>query len=367
MMKKVIIWLILLCCFALPAVALEKGFGQIAMDQVNLRKGPAGDTIGKKQKGDPLFILGEETRRGHTWYRVSTMNETGKKQIEAWVRADMVIPPSQLFQNITAISGETSLFMALDRNGIPHFGGLLHIAHENPTHWRDVKAIDIGFHTFYALQTDGTVLREGIRGPAPNHFHQRFVAMSGYDDLFLGQTTEGALLKLNGYSAHQLLPEGSEIRDFAAWSAIYGLGAYVDGQGKVHLLEMADLVGADVAQEMSSWSDVLRIKLGREVVGGKITRPVAAALKADGSVLMSHKDLQAQVSGWQNITQIVLGNDFLVGLTGEGKLLCTKPSLAAETAGWTDLIDIACGDEFIAGLTKDGKVLFAGEAWFGLW
>lgn len=79
MMKKVIIWLILLCCFALPAVALEKGFGQIAMDQVNLRKGPAGDTIGKKQKGDPLFILGEETRRGHTWYRVSTMNETGKK------------------------------------------------------------------------------------------------------------------------------------------------------------------------------------------------------------------------------------------------------------------------------------------------
>ena len=367
MMKKVIIWLMLLCCFVLPAFALEKGFGEIAMDQVNLRKSPAGDTIGKKQKGDPLFILGEETRRGHTWYRVSTMNETQKQQIEAWVRADMVIPPSQLYQNMTAISGERALFMALDDNGVPHFGGFLHISHENPTHWREVKAIDIGYHTFYALKTDGALLKEGIRGPAANYFHQHFAAISGYDDLFLAKTSENALLQLNGNSARQLLPEGSEIRDFAAWTSMYGLGAYVDGQGRVRLLEKTDLVSAEVAQEMASWSDVLRVQLGQEVVGGTIARPVAAALKADGSVLMSHKDLQAQVADWQNITQIALGNGFLAGLTADGKLVCTKPALAAETAGWADLIDIACGDEFIAGLTKDGKVLFAGEAWFGFW
>lgn len=367
MLKKALTWLLLLCCFILPALAAEKGFGEFAQDQVNLRKSPAGDIIGRKQRGDVLYILGEETHRGDTWYRVSTMSENRKRQTEGWVRQDMVIPPSQLYQNITAISGEKALFMALGREGRPHFGGLLHIAHENPVHWHDVKAIDVGYHTFYALTTDGMILQEGIRGGASNYFQQDFVAIEGFDDSFLVRTAENALLQLNGYHSHFLLPEGSEVRDFAAWTSYYGPGAYVDGQGKVHFFGTTDMVSNEAVVEVSNWSDVMKIELGVEVVNNIITRPLVAALTTDGSVLLLHQDLQSQVTGWKNITKIKISGSFLVGLTTEGKLLCTKPALAAETAGWDNLIDIACGDDYVAALTKDGRVLFAGEAWFGNW
>ena len=82
-MKRLIAILLLLCLSPLPGLAFQKGFGEFAKDQVNLRKEPGGDILFRKDQGEELFILAQKERGGQTWYQVET-NGPGLPPAGCW-------------------------------------------------------------------------------------------------------------------------------------------------------------------------------------------------------------------------------------------------------------------------------------------
>ena len=63
-MKRLFALILLIALLPLCGLAHQRGFGEYAMDQVNVRRSPGGDILFKKQRGEELFILSWRKIRG---------------------------------------------------------------------------------------------------------------------------------------------------------------------------------------------------------------------------------------------------------------------------------------------------------------
>lgn len=388
-MKRLITILLLLCLLPLPGLAFQKGFGEFAKNQVNVRKEPGGDILFRKQQGEELFILAQKQRGGQTWYQVETYNDQRVAPVTAWVLSDMVKGPEALFSDIVQIAAYGRNLAALRRDGTVVFAGSQfkypHLREgQDPATWQDVVQVAVGTLTCYGLKKDGSLYRFGIRGPASGIAGALgtdgqvipFVKIDAQDDVLLGQMADGSLRHFWQLGSNDLLlPPGSSIQDFSAWNRFYCTSLVLE-EGRVRALDGPVGQGVfspeDQAQ-IAAWQDVVQVAAGakgpddfvnHQSIGG---RPMVAAIKQDGSVVALDPEVNREVSTWAGIQKIVMGDGFLLGLTGDGQVLAAGPrkqQVAEEIKAWTGITDIAAGRSFCAGLTAEGRLVFAGEAQF---
>lgn len=387
-MKRLFCLLLLACLLPVSAFAFQKGFGEYRMDHVNVRKSPGGDTLFQKQQGEEVYILEEKSQGGHLWYRVNTYDAARVNPRAGWVRADMIIPPNTLFQNIVQIAAGSEHLIALRRDGTAVYGGQQHkypdmLQGTRPEDWQDIQQVAAGFFSVYGLRRDGSLVRWGIRGPAEGTKGVQnaqgslvpFAAMDGQNDTFLGLMQDGSLYLFTGNQPTLLLPPGSQVRHFAAWWEIYGAGlAVIDG--RIHGLTRSHealFLTDNLQAKIASWKDVTQVVAGYRLPDRESASqeeggaPLIAALTKEGKVYALDDTIARDTLGWIGIQKIDSGDGFLAGLTQDGRVLCAgenKHKIAADTAPWQNIVDIACGDDFCAGVTQDGRLLFAGDASF---
>lgn len=109
-----------------------------------------------------------------------------------------------------------------------------------------------------------------------------------------------------------------------------------------------------------------------------ISKTNSAMIRANGTVLVLGDDSEGQcdVSGWQNIVEIALGEGFIVGLRSDGTVVAAGrnyvddllPRLGRapeyggqlDVEGWTDIVHISAGLNHTLGLKRDGTVVAVG-------
>ena len=382
---------LLLALWLLPAssLAFEKGFGEYLKDDVNVREAPGGRILFKKQQGEELYVLAQQQHGGHSWYQVHTYNAQRNQPVTAWVRADMVVPPEQLFTNVRQVAAFGSHIIALRNDGTVVFGGEQHkyassMSGDLPSTWRDVTQVSAGFLSAFGLKADGSVYSWGIRGPASGMRGIQhdgdlpvvpFTSIHAQDDSFLGLMVDGSLWRLQQGGQHQLLPPGSRVQSFAAWWPYFAEGfAVVDG--RVQSLSSRVERGAfshEQEQVLSGWSDIAQITVGfylrSEKPGATVeeARPLIAGIRSDATVVALDEQMNAEVKAWTDVQQLAAGDGFLLGLTRDGHVLIAgqrKDKVAAEVAAWRGVVHIAAGFDFCVGVLQDGRLVFAGAPSF---
>ena len=96
---------------------------------------------------------------------------------------------------------------------------------------------------------------------------------------------------------------------------------------------------------------------------------LAAAVTASGMVYAQWADTNEPVQGteqWRHITQLALGDDFILGLTTAGRVLAagTNEEVTAGVKNWANITQIAAVSEAAAALTGAGTVLSCGHPRF---
>lgn len=388
LLKRRILTLVLaLCLVPCAGLAHMKGFGQYAMDQVNVRRTPGGDILFQKQRGEELYILSWKEHRGHTWYEVNTYDERRVRPLTAWVRADMVTTPEALFADVTQVAADGSLLIALKKDGTVVMGGEMHkyphlMRGAFPDTWQGVTQVAAGFLTVYGLKEDGSVCQWGLCGPdngvpgLPDSQGnlQRFKAIDAFDDTFLGLMADGSLYALieNGQS-RQVLPPGSGVTAFSAGLDYYDETVVAQGGRVMSIDVFFDSAFSQKERDtLALWENIVQVEAGFRSLpadGHSAARNAAlvAGIRADGTVKALDPALDREVSAWSGIISLAFGDGFLVGLRQDGQVLAAgenKHLVAGDIRDWAGITGIACGRSFCAGVTQDGRVLFAGEARF---
>ncbi len=383
-MKRLIALLLLLALLPLSGLAFQKGFGEFAMDHVNVREKPGGRILFKKQRGEEVYLLSHKEQGGHTWYQVSTYDAQRVKPRTVWVRADMVIPPEELFQNIAQVSAYESHLIALRKDGTAQYGGESHkylssMRGDNPATWQDVTQVASTLLSVFGLKKDGSIYRWGIRGPVsgvkgiPSDTGViPFTAMDAHADHFLGVMADGSLDFFSGAQIIPALPTGTYPRHIdVSWGEPFH-ALVVTKEGTVRAISYTgdDDSLLSLQQTLDAWQNIKQVNtIFRSVAIGKDWRkhspPIISALTMDGTVLTLDPTLEKETRGWLNVAKLTGGDGFLAGLTTDGRvLLAGNRQKVADAAQWTDIVDIACGYDFCTGVTKDGRLLFAGDVHF---
>lgn len=123
-------------------------------------------------------------------------------------------------------------------------------------------------------------------------------------------------------------------------------------------------VGNNVDQRcaVAKWKDIVQVAAGANhtvglrrdgtvvATGGK-TAPAGR----DGQ-LPKKRSGQLDVQRWKNVTQVVAGNGFTVGLKDDGTCLVTSRDALGPgaAAGWADLSQVVAVDDGVVGLKRDG-------------
>lgn len=386
-LKRAFLLLLLLCLIPLGGLAHQRGFGQFAMDDVNVRKSPGGEILFKKQKGEELFILSWKERGGHTWYEVHTYDAIRTNPVTAWVRGDMVAGPEQLFSGVVQAAAFHDLLIALKQDGTVAVGGRTHkyarmMKGQPPDSWREVRQVAAGYCTVYGLKKDGSLYKWGINGPDSGIPGLRdeggklvpFQAIDAFDDSFLGLMEDGALYSFYHNKSSQAAPPDSGVTGFSAGSGYYDDALFLRGGRVTSLSSFYDSAVSENDREViARWQDVVKVEAGirtpRIEDGAQADQgaPLVAAIRGDGGVLALDAAMHEEVSGWRDILDIAAGDGFLLGLSKDGRVLAAgerKHFVADEVAAWTDMAGIACGKSFCVGLTREGQLRFAGEVQF---
>ena len=97
--------------------------------------------------------------------------------------------------------------------------------------------------------------------------------------------------------------------------------------------------------------------------GGK---DAAAAIREDGSVVYlvegNEENGQNNVSGWENMVQLSVGEYHTVGLREDGTVAATGSNVngQCDVSDWKNIVSVAAGPSATIGITVDGEILMAG-------
>jgi tetratricopeptide (TPR) repeat protein len=146
-------------------------------------------------------------------------------------------------------------------------------------------------------------------------------------------------------------PEWYQMKAIAVGGERFMLGLKEDGTVVFHGNATTD------AGQVSSWRNVSKIACGAYH---------SLALKTDGTVLASGRNIYGEVSGvedWRGIRSIAAGEDFSVGVRNDGTVVYCGNTDDGRCAvdDWTGVSSIACGKRHTVGLLSDGTAIACGE------
>lgn len=372
MPKRILVILLLSLFFISTVTASEQGFSIVCKDGANFRKEPNGDRICFLDKDTAVFIAGEEIdATGTPWYQVRSLR--GQSTITGYLRADMVIPPSQLFQGIERVSAGPYHMLCLNRDGIVqgigtnHFG-VLRI--ENFTEVRDALA---GSCETLMLMQDGSVQLVSD-APRKNNFDM----VGPFERIVVGESGFGGIradgtvtLHFFGFTTPE---EKAYLRDLEATLGVVtdlAIGSVVAAglrsdstvifAGDPSYIERFDSV-------WMTWHDVQQIALSPSCLvalhaDGTISVAVNIELRDNYPIdIFANLEL-ASAEDFTGVQQVCASTYYIAVLLQDGTVRITNfPQIDV-----SDLVDVAQlipSEQFLAALTLDGRVLMRGDFQF---
>lgn len=203
---------------------------------------------------------------------------------------------------------------------------------------QQVKEIAASGNYFFILREDGSVLVTG-------HPNYKVESVNGWQNLkFIsgkyGITREGTLVGSTSLYPRNIVSchEGT-----AGFAAVYE-------DGTVYFEFPYYLSGDTSSYDVSGWNNITQVVVGSNFVLG---------LKADGTVLCvgENADVQGEISQWSNVKKLYVDPDrglSVIGVTHDNTLLTIGLDSTLQT--WTEIADVAMGVNTILGLKTDGSV-----------
>ena len=352
------------------------------INQVNVRREPAGSIRGTVGRKDTVYILDTVVRRKKTWCRVIAFNDGW---YQAYIQADYLIPLHDMATDVIKVDGGANHVLLLRSDGTCLALGYSHLNGLKVSNWRNVKDIAAARFSSIALLQDGTILipdpdaydvipeilawenTDQISGitmdvdlggmvtgidhdgnplftsqweaymgtPVPgNWVHVQQISNSG--SVAAGLTEEGYAHVVISQLTEQREPEASE--DLMRAEGITGVRQLATGDTCLVLL-MEDgsvrFFGKDEygAKACETWNDIKRIDACEQYVIG---------LRSDGSVVMAGK---------------MESRDCHPGVYAEGRHETTYVNFSedGQLDSWTDMVYIDASGQFILGIHADGS------------
>jgi serine/threonine protein kinase len=228
---------------------------------------------------------------------------------------------------------------------------------------KNVIQLAAGYAHTAMLFDDGTVSATPIKNPSgeePYEYGQSDV--SGWNHVV--QIEAGWVHTVGLLSDGTVVAAGDNAHgqcDVDTWRNVQGVAAgawntaALSTNGRVLVAGDNEYGQCDISWENEN---IVQIAVGRQFVVG---------LRADGTVIAAGRNLQNQlaVSGWNNIVAIATGDYHTIGLKKDGTVITTsftgKNAYGQDlTGGWMDVIAVYGGARTTVGLCLDGTLLVAG-------
>lgn len=259
--------------------------------------------------------------------------------------------------------------------------------------WTDVTSIFIDSNTTFGVQSDGTVLVAGDKEVA-----SKIQGKHALLDIVKGRglQADGTVCSLYGYgyiqSVEAEITTAQQVKEIAA-SGNYFFTLREDGTVVVtgHPNYKVEYVNGWQNLQFISW----KYGITREgtLVGSTSLYPRNlvschegtagfAAVREDGTVYfefpyyLSGDASRCDVSSWNNITQVVVGSNFVLGLQENGTVLCAgeNPDVQGEVSQWSNVKKLYVDPDrglTVIGVTLDNTLLTIGldsslQTWTGI-
>lgn len=143
------------------------------------------------------------------------------------------------------------------------------------------------------------------------------------------------------------------------------------GKSVLRILKNNQVVGISEypygQDQVSGWENVISVSVGDKH---------AIGLKNDGTVLSTGYSIDGRcdVSSWNNIRAISAGKDYSLGLKNDGTVIATKYNGSSsdyygqcDVSQWKNIINISAGAYHSVGLKSDGTVIVTGDCDVSSW
>ena len=367
-----------LAVFSAGASAECPGFGRINADDVAIRKEARGQKITRLQKDSSVWITGSKTdSRGELWYHVRAQENAGDGYTNrsGWVRAEFVDAGSSLWHDVRTVKAAIYGMIALRTDGTVLCAGHGQLLSPEAAYagLRDIRQIGIctiGWG-FFAVDSHGRLYRDGIECPVKSR-----IRLAGSGDLLC--ITEDNRLQAS-YEGNVSLrwkhPEtGGEalLPHVTAMADSHARYLFLTDDGRVCAADSEDEPAEYYPEpEWETWTDAAGIEAsicsyGTYVLNGHRLRkyvPAFAAVRKDGTVLAAPAELAGLTADWQDIRQVSIGADWVLGLKRDGTVVAAgiDGGTPPDVSGWTDITEISNGHTYCVGVKRDGTLVFAGD------
>ena len=272
----------------------------------------------------------------------------------------------------------------------------------------DVVAVSGDADGFLALRSDGTVTGAARLTGDTSAFYKTLagvkdaVSVSAGAEGYLcvlkdgGETVIGSVPKASGVTGGVLLDTMQEERTVLTSEGLFSSkplswawpaeGAELSGvvdmeqkQGSVFML-MDDGTVACAAFEddrffimpeempdFSDWKDIAGIDTVLWHPEGVYFYEVFAAVKNDGTVRISPRFIERYTLGWEDLKQVSLASDYLVGVSKDGRVYAAgrEKKIIEEVSSWNGITAVCACDGYCIGVKEDGTLVFAGKFSYG--
>lgn len=228
--------------------------------------------------------------------------------------------------------------------------------------WNNIVSISVKGNFVVGLKEDGTVI---MAGKIPEYYvgtktWDDIIAVSTGQQYIIGLRADGTVVAQGHNGDHQVdIDDWTNIVAISTgWRHTIGLDSngeiYITGLGSENQKNQINLNKGD-------WRNIVAIAAGG---GSGDTGSIAytVGLKKDGTVVTTLTgDIAEEVTSWSDIIAISAGDSHIVGLKSDGTVMTTETGVSAqETSKWTDIVAISAGYGFTLGLKEDGTVVATG-------
>ena len=357
-------------------------FAVPTMNNVNVRREPAGSIRGTIDKNETVYIMDTTVKRGKTWCRVILFRDGW---YQAYIQADYLIPLHDLASDVIKVDGGAAHALLLREDGSCLSFGWGFQSALKATKWEDVKDIAVARYYNAALLKDGTILFSKTDIP----FSTAEVLKWRNVERIFGATFEvnvgGTVTGIDAYGnpivtsswetyMDKPLPDNwKKLRQFSYTATMYGetTAAALTEDGTLYVMLSDPLE----YREPEAAADLLRANGMRNVRQFAIGNMCLAVLTMDGRVYFYGRDEYdaKQCEDWTDITMIDACEQYVIGLRTDRSVVMAGKMESPVIEGryedttyvnfsedgqldsWTDMVYIDASGWFILGIHADGS------------
>ncbi len=354
------------------------GFARLSMS-ANVRSGvivkgklDPGNTSYRLPEGAMVYIWDVwEGVDGEMWYHITCQfEENGRlRGRQGWVVSSCV-DSEPLFTDVVAIAGDADGFLALRSDGT--VTGAARLTGDTSSFYKtlagvkDAVAVSAGAEGYLCVLKDGS---ETVIGKVPK--------ADGLTGRVLTDTMqeERTVLTSEGLFSSKALSwvwpeEGADLSRVAAMEQKQGSVFMLMDDGTVACAAFEDdrfFIMPEEMPDFSQWKDIVSIDTVLWHPEDVYFYEVFAAVKNDGTARISPRFIERYTLGWEDLKQVSLASDYLVGVTNSGRVYAAgrEEKIIEEVSAWTGITAVCACDGYCIGLKEDGTLVFAGKFSYG--